>query len=199
MICRFVPSFAQIATPLNKCLLKYQPAAFESLNTKHFPALDALEKVLITLSYLALSNSSKHTILDTNACDVHAERVLLKKRPDVMVKKIGYWSRALNDGEKRYDITQKECLAIVWSLFLLRPYLGRDRSTTRTDHDSLKWTLNIPYSTSRPARWQLGSAYPNFTFMSLTERVPNTKPKMLSHVQQQLAPTGHHWRMISLS
>ncbi|NJR72361.1 MAG: hypothetical protein HC782_04925 [Gammaproteobacteria bacterium] len=61
--------------------------------------------------------------LDTDACAVQVGCVLLQKQPDDTVRPIGYWSLALNDAERRYDTTQRECLAIVWSVLILRPFL----------------------------------------------------------------------------
>lgn len=46
---------------------------------------------------------------------------------------------------------------MVWAVLLFHPYLGRNRFTICTDHDSIKWILSLSYSSSsgRIARWRL--------------------------------------------
>lgn len=59
---------------------------------------------------------------------------------------IGYYLRLLRDAEKRYNTTQKECLAVVWAVKKLRPYLYGRPFIVKTDHASLKWLLNPRYA-----------------------------------------------------
>lgn len=81
--------------------------------------------------------------------------MLLQEQIDKTEKPVGYWPTSLTKAEKAYDTTQRDCLAIVWSILLLRPYLEGCRLTIRTDHDSLRWILNLTGATGRLARWQL--------------------------------------------
>lgn len=118
-------------------------------------AMNELKNALISPPVLALPNFTGHITLDTDACNVQVGRVLLQKQRDETVRPVGSWSRALNDTKKQYDTTHRKCLAIVWSVLVLRPYLKINRSTIRTGRDSLKWILNLSDSTGRFARWRL--------------------------------------------
>lgn len=42
-----------------------------------------------------------------------------------------------------------ECPAIVYAVHTLHPYLERDQSTVSTDHNRLRWLINLPGSSSR--------------------------------------------------
>jgi len=47
-----------------------------------------------------------------------------------------------------YGVTEKERLAFVWASLKLRLYIEGDRFLVRTDHDCLRWMLNIEGSGS---------------------------------------------------
>lgn len=101
-------------------------------------ALDALKNALVSPPVLALLTITGKMALETDACAVQTGCVLLQKQSDNNVRTIGHWFRALNDADRRYDTTKKECRAVVWSVLILRPYLEGTRFTIRADHDLLK-------------------------------------------------------------
>jgi hypothetical protein len=75
----------------------------------------------------------------------------------------GFNSRALNAAERNYSTPDKECLAVVWAILLLRPYLEGASFTVRSDQVALKWLLSFKDSSGILARWKLRLAEFDFT------------------------------------
>lgn len=81
--------------------------------------------------------------------------MLLQEHESGDFRPTGYWNRTLNDAEKKYNTTQKECLAVVWAVLMLRPYVERTPFIAKTDHQSLRWIINLKESTGRLTCCQL--------------------------------------------
>lgn len=109
-------------------------------------------------TYLCLNTGLSHKkryALDTNACDRQIECALLQKQVDNVNKQIWYWPDILNDRERSFDSTHWDCLAVVWSIFHLRPYLDVTHFTGRTHHHGLRCICNLADANRRLARWRL--------------------------------------------
>ena len=104
---------------------------------------------------LALPRRDGQFVLDTDASDGQLGCCLLQKQPDGSLRPIGYWSKTLTPAEQNYSTSEKECLAVVWAVLKLRPYLEGHRFIVRTDHHSLRWLLNMTDASGRLARWRL--------------------------------------------
>lgn len=57
--------------------------------------------------------------------------------------------------QARYSITELECMAVVWSVRLFRPYLYGRRFAIVTDHAALKWLMTKREPSGRLHRWAL--------------------------------------------
>lgn len=68
---------------------------------------------------------------------------------------ICYLSRSLNKNERKYSTTEKECLAVLFAIEKLRPYIEGTHFTVITDHYCLKWLNNIKDPVGRIARWAI--------------------------------------------
>jgi RNase H-like domain found in reverse transcriptase/Reverse transcriptase (RNA-dependent DNA polymerase) len=159
---RFVPRFSTIATPLNVMLCKGMPPQLGPLPPAAFAAFTKLRDRLLSPPVLSLPRTEVRLCLDTNASDGQLGCFLLQDQPDGKQLPLGFWSRTLNSAERNYSTTEKECLAIVWAVTHLRPYLEGTEFTVRTDHHALRWVMNISDAQGRFPRWLLRLA--EFTF-----------------------------------
>ena len=93
--------------------------------------------------------------VDTDASDHQVGAALFRTYPDGSRKPIGYWSRSLIPAEKNYSTSDRGCLAVVWALATLRPYLQGEDFIADSDHTALRWLMDIAEPSGRVMRWRL--------------------------------------------
>ena len=67
-----------------------------------------------------------------------------------------YIHRVLTSAERNYLTTERECLALIWSIKKLRPYLEGSSFRAITYHSALRWLQNLREPSGRLARRALG-------------------------------------------
>ena len=107
---------------------------------------------LIQTPNLSYPNFNESFILDTDASNF-AIGAVLSQNIDGQEKVAAYASRALTKSERKYCVTRKELLAVVYFVKYFRHYLYGKRFTVRTDHGSLRWLLNFKNPEGQLARW----------------------------------------------
>ena len=147
---RFVKDYAQIARPLHR--LTEQGRDFQWSEECQI-AFDTLRRALTSSPILAFPNPEKPFILDTDASDTGIGAVLSQEVQDGREHVIAYASRVLSKPERRYCVTRKELLAVVFFCHHFRPYLLGRHFTLRTDHGSLTWLWNFKDPEGQLARW----------------------------------------------
>ncbi|CDF38390.1 unnamed protein product [Chondrus crispus] len=152
---RFVPNFARTMEPLNALLAKGKLFQLEKFSADQSMAFGLLETALVGPPILKLRRSNLPSSVDTDACERQVGRALFQTPPDGLRHPVGLWSRSLNPAEKNYSVGEKECLAIIWALQILRPYLERKHLELYPDHQSLKWMMSLTDASGRLARWRL--------------------------------------------
>jgi hypothetical protein len=158
---RFVDKFAKIAGPLSDMLKKGEAEIF-TLNEKQQEAFNKLRESLIQPPILTLPKEGGKFTLDVDACDYQIGACLLQEQSDGTLLPCGYYSRTLNTAERNYSTPEKECLAVVWAILLLRPYLEGVSFTVRSDQVALRWLLSFKDPSGRLARWRLRLAELDF-------------------------------------
>ena len=91
-------------------------------------------------------------VLDTDASDT-ALGAVLQQEQDGQLRVIGYASRALTNAERRYCITRKELLGVVYGLKKYRQHLQGRQIVVRTDHAALTFLKNTPEPIGQQGRW----------------------------------------------
>src|SRR6266540_7008102 len=92
--------------------------------------------------------------LCTDASDIGLGAVLAQDDKEGKERVITYKARRLSVPEKNYPTTEKECLAVVWTIQKFKQYLGGWISfTVYTDHAALKTLIKYNNPTPRRARW----------------------------------------------
>ncbi|KFD59849.1 hypothetical protein M514_27962, partial [Trichuris suis] len=66
---------------------------------------------------------------------------------------VTYISRNLSAAEARYHSNELECLAVVWALRVLRPYVFGRTFRVVTDNSAIKWLFNKRQINDKFGRW----------------------------------------------
>ncbi|KZR97040.1 Uncharacterized protein APZ42_008299, partial [Daphnia magna] len=66
---------------------------------------------------------------------------------------IAYLSRRLSPAEGNYHSNELECLALVWALTKLRPYLYGRTFRVKTDNNVVRWLCQKKEIKGKFARW----------------------------------------------
>lgn len=148
---RFIPNFAEVVAPLNK-LLKKNEKFFWSRECEE--GLREIKNRLVAAPILACPNFEKPFVIQCDASAYGIGAVLIQQYDD-REHVIAYLSRSLTHQERKYSTTERECLAVIWSIEKLRPYIEGGRFTVVTDHYSLLWLNNLKDNTGRLGRWCL--------------------------------------------
>lgn len=149
---RFIPNFSTIAAPLNRLTSK-KLKKFE-WNGDAQEAFEKLKGCLVTSPVLSCPDFSKEFCIQCDASDKGIGSVLTQEI-DGTEKVIAYASRSLTGAEKNYSVTEKECLAALYSVEKFRCYVEGHPFTIITDHASLQWILSLKSPSGRLARWAM--------------------------------------------
>lgn len=148
---RFISQFATVTEPFTRLLRKNQPWRWGEDQNRAFEKIKEYCMAAPTLSYLYFSLPF---VLQTDASSVGLGAVLTQNVGNTE-QIIAFASCSLSDAEKRYSVTEQECLAVVWAIQKFRPYLEGYKFTVITDHSSLRWLHRLKNPTGRLARWAL--------------------------------------------
>ena len=113
-----------------------------------------LKSKLTSHPILQYPDFSKEFILTTDASN-RGLGAVLSQGPIGKDLPVAYASRSLSSAEIHYTTTEKELLAIVWSVKYFRPYLFGRRFKIVSDHKPLVWVMNVKDPGSRLMRWRI--------------------------------------------
>jgi len=146
---RFVPEFSSIVSPLTNLTKKNSKFIWTD---KCEDAFRKIKEKLVAAPILSCPDYAKEFVIQTDASGYGIGAVLTQPDPDGE-KVICYLSRSLSKQERNYTTSERECLALVWAIEKLRPYIEGVHFTVITDHYSLKWLHSLKDPSGRLARW----------------------------------------------
>ena len=129
----FIQGFSSIAYPLNQLLRQDVPFHWEQ---DQQTAFEELKSKLMQDPILIYPDFNKEFYIACDASGYGLGAVLLQKGK-LRLMPISFASRSLNDAEKRYSATERECLAIVWALKKFRHTILGFKVNILTDHRPL--------------------------------------------------------------
>ena len=146
---KFVPKFSEIAKPLTRLTEKNRPFTWSSEQEE---AWLELKRRLLSAPILAYPDPSTEFVLDTDASGYGIGAVLAQVQ-EGKERVIAYGSKSLTKEERRYCVTKRELLAVVYFLKQYRHYLYGQKFRIRTDHGALRWLTNFKDPQGQVARW----------------------------------------------
>lgn len=148
---RFIENFTKIATPMFKLLTKdvnfYWDASYEI-------AFDTLKEKLYVAPVLRGPNWSLPFHISTEASDTALGAVLGQKDNQITYA-IYFISKNLTPAEHNYTVTEKEFLAVVYSINKFQHYITGYEVFVHTDHSTIRFLMNKPITNGRITRWLL--------------------------------------------
>src|SRR6266540_2082418 len=116
-------------------------------------AFEAIKAKLATAPVVTHPDFNKPFILYTDASDGGVGAVLYQKGKDGRERIIAYASRTYNEHEKKYPITEQECLAVVWDVGKFKQFLSVKPFKIITDHMTFETIKTVDLPSERRARW----------------------------------------------
>lgn len=151
---RFIPNFSSLVSPMND-LLKGRKKKQEVLwDDRAEKAFTAVKEALIAAPVLSPPDFSRPFTVQCDASDTGLGGVLTQVI-NGEEKVICFASRSLSKAERNYSVTERECLAVIFSIEKFRPYVEGSEFTVVTDHHSLLYLFRMKNPTGRLARWIL--------------------------------------------
>ena len=151
---RFVPHFSEIAAPLSN-LLKSKSKFFWDPACQY--AFDKLKGILSNYPILASPDFNKRFKLMVDASDLGVGSVLLQEDEEGNEHPIAYFSKKLNECQKKYSTIEKETLALIFALQHFEVYVTSSNETLQvySDHNPLKYIHKFHNKNRRLSNWSL--------------------------------------------
>ncbi|SAL96908.1 hypothetical protein [Absidia glauca] len=147
---RFIQNFAAIARPLHEQTKTTKVTVWDQKATDAFKTL---KQKLTNAPVLRRADFSKPFVIVCDASQKGLGTILSQLDEDGKEHPVIYASRGLKNSERNYGATKLECLALIWSLHIFRPYLLGRKFTVISNHSPLKWLVQSPKITGIVARW----------------------------------------------
>lgn len=148
---KFIHNFSKISAPLTQLLKKDQKWQW---GPSQDAAFNSLKESLTSAPILSCPDFNRPFVVQVDASD-QGLGASLTQTVEGRERVIAFASRLLSDSERKFTVTEIECLALVWAVRKFRPYLEGYKFTAITDHQALRWLMSLEKPSGRLARWTL--------------------------------------------
>ena len=150
---RFVANFSDVANPLSNLLKKDAPFVW---NQQCETAFNKLKSIMITQPVLKSPDFSVPFQLSVDASDVGVGAVL-EQRVSSAEHPVAFFSKKLNEHQRRYSTIEKETLALILALNHFDVYISSNIGNliVYSDHNPLKFLHKFKNKNQRLTRWSL--------------------------------------------
>ena len=156
---RFFPDYSKRSVALTNLLKKDKNFSWSEEAESEFVDL----KTSLTKSpFLILPDLSKEFVLYTDASNFAVGGALCQLDSDGFPRPVAFGSRKLLERESKYCTTEREMLAIIFSVHHFKHYLLGKKFTIFSDHASLSHVFKSRDPTGRLARWSMALTQFNF-------------------------------------
>lgn len=149
---RFLENSSSVCAPITDLLKGRKKGQTIVWTQEANDAFDNIKELLTSAPILASPDFSKRFFIAADASNRGVGGVLFQEE-DGLEHPIAFCSKSLNKCQRNYTTTEKELLAIVYSVDKFRPYVEGTEFTVITDHSSLKWLNTMKDPSPRLARW----------------------------------------------
>lgn len=146
---RFIDNFSSKLAPVTELLKNNGKNRFIWTEQANCAFLE-IKSALISAPVLSNPDFDKEFCIQTDASDVGMGAVLCQDD-----KVIAFMSQKFTSAERKYNVTERECLAVLTAIEKFRAYIEGAKFQVITDHSSLIWLLKLNNPVGRLGRWAL--------------------------------------------
>ena len=147
---RFIRNFSSIAKPLYDLTKQNRDFCWTEETQRSF---NKLKECLTSPPVIKHPSFTDPFVLHTDASDFAVGAVLAQNDDHGKEHVIAYASRILNEAERHYTVTEKECLAVIWATKYFHHFLQGTQFSIVTDHEAIPWLKKHKQPKGRLARW----------------------------------------------
>ena len=136
---RFIPNLSKLTSKLNDLRKKNQPFLWTKEHDRHF---NAILRAVSEAKLLRHPDIQRPFFIQTDASDKAIGAVLLQDFGNGILEPIEFISRRFKEAELKWHASEKELVAIVWSLKKWIRYLLPKHFVVFTDHKNLENLFN---------------------------------------------------------
>lgn len=158
---RFIRDFSTISEPITSLIKGRKKGLPIKWTDEAENAFQLLKERLVSAPILTTPRWDKPFFIQTDASDVGIGAVLFQEDGG-FEHPVAYASRKLTKAERKYTVTERECLAVLFGVEKFRGYVEGTPFTVITDHSSLLWLYRLKDPIGRLARWTVRLSQFNF-------------------------------------